>query len=219
MERTIRVTGKGKISVKPDTISLIIDANGVFDDYETAVKKSAEETAELRMAVESAGLAPGDLKTSSFDINTEYESFHDRDGNFRRRFVGYKYQHSCSINFPKDNEQLGRLLYALAKSKVNVEFSIRYIVKDPEPVKNELLNKAVSDSQAKANVLAEAAGVSLGNIVTIDYSWGELKIYSEPVYKTLLDEAPAFGSSYDIDIEAEDIDVQDTVTIIWSIAE
>lgn len=41
MERTIRVTGKGKVSVKPDTIRLIMTVEGTNKDYDKAVKESA----------------------------------------------------------------------------------------------------------------------------------------------------------------------------------
>ena len=39
MDRIIKVTGKGKISVKPDTIKLNIEAEGVYKEYEQAVKR------------------------------------------------------------------------------------------------------------------------------------------------------------------------------------
>ena len=71
MERTIRVTGKGKISVKPDLIQLNINAGEVYQDYSEAVKKSAEETEIVREALNSAGLDPKELKTVSFGIDTE----------------------------------------------------------------------------------------------------------------------------------------------------
>lgn len=219
MNRTIRVTGKGRVSVKPDTICLIIEAEGIYADYETTVKKSAEDTELLKATIEKAGLDANDLKTTRFNIDSEYESYRDENDNYKRRFVGYKYQHNAKISFPNDNKQLGRILYQLANSEVHVEFSVRHTVKDVETVKNQLLGKAVEDSKIKADVLSKAAGVSLGAIISIDYSWGELEIYSEPVYdmKLMAPMADAGAGSYDIDIEADDIDVQDTVTIVWSI--
>lgn len=33
MERTIRVTGKGKLSVKPDMIRLRINIEGMYEEY------------------------------------------------------------------------------------------------------------------------------------------------------------------------------------------
>lgn len=56
----------------------------------------------------------------------------------------------------------------------------------------------------------------------IDYSWGEIDFVTKPMNEMRLMEctecemsAPA---AYDIDIEADDIDVTDTVTVVWKIA-
>ena len=48
MERIIKVTGRGKISVKPDTIQLNINAEGTYKEYVEAVKKSTEDTDWIR---------------------------------------------------------------------------------------------------------------------------------------------------------------------------
>lgn len=219
MDRIIKVTGKGKISVKPNTVRLNIEAEGVYKEYEQAVKKSTEATCILRETIEKAGLKAEDLKTVHFDIDSEYESYRDKNDDYRSRFVGYKYTHSMYIQFSSDNKQLGRILYELAHCNVNVEFSICYTVKDEDTVKNELLGKAVEDSKVKANVLAKAAGVSLGEIKSIDYSWGEINIFSKPLNFGSCDMllAEAEPKVYGIDIEADDIDIQDTVTIVWEI--
>lgn len=214
MERTIRVTGKGKISVKPDTIRLIIEAEGTYKEYTLSVKKSAEHINLLRDTISKAGLDPQNLKTVHFDIDTDYENYRDKNGDYQRKFIGYTYTHNLYIQFPNDNEQLGKVLYQLANNEVNVEFSIKYTVKDVDALKNEMLGKAVEDSKIKAEVLAKAAGVSLGEIKTIDYSWGEIEIYSKPMDGMRL-AAPI--ETYDIDIEADDIDVEDTVSIVWEI--
>ena len=217
MERTIRVTGKGKISVSPDTIKLNISAEGVFKDYAETVSKASEETSLIKEAISNAGLDPKDLKTSHFGVDTEYERYRDKRDDWRRKFVGYKYQHRLNIKFPNDNEILGRVLYQLANCPVSVEFSIEHTVKDVEAVKNELLGKAVEDSKAKAEVLSKAAGVKLDGVLTIDYSWGELEIYSRPMEysgEIMMDSIKCCN----IDIEADDIDVQDTVTVVWRIA-
>ena len=91
---------------------------------------------------------------------------------------------------------------------------------DPEKCKNELLAKAVRDSGEKAAVLADAAGVKLGDIVAIDYSWGEIDFVTRPVNELMMKRseiACAPARAYNIDIEADDIDVSDTVTVVWKI--
>lgn len=41
--KTIRVTGIGSVSVKPDTTSLRITFGGIYKDYEETVRQSAEK--------------------------------------------------------------------------------------------------------------------------------------------------------------------------------
>ena len=144
-------------------------------------------------------------------------SYKEKD-EYKRRFDGYKYTHVLKVEFDSDNKRLGKILYALANCSLNPEFRIGYTVKDPEAVKNELLGKAVQDAVAKAGVLAGAAGLKLGEIQSMDYSWGRVDFEVYPMDKCLAEPMRADGgSSYDLDIEPDDIEVQDTVTVVWEI--
>ena len=135
---------------------------------------------------------------------------------------GYKYNHHMKIEFAADNKRLGQVLYALAHSSLRPEFSIEYTVADVEKCKNELLHKAIEDSIQKAQVLTTAANVKLGEIQAIDYSWGEIDFVTKPLNEMRLMECTECEMSapgaYDIDIEADDINVIDTATVIWEIA-
>ncbi|MSA99317.1 DUF541 domain-containing protein [Finegoldia sp. BIOML-A3] len=214
MERTIRVKGKGKISVKPDTIKIMIKAEGLRWNYDETIEQSTQDTRILRDALKNAGLDPKDLKTTYFSIDSKYESYRDKNDDYKEKFVGYEYEHRTYIKFENDNKILGKVLYELANCDVKVKFEINHTVKDKEKVKNDLLEKAVEDSTTKAKVLAKASGVKLKEILNIDYSWGEIDIYSSPMDDLMVCKA---ASSYDIDIEADEIDVQDTVTVTWAI--
>lgn len=221
MERTIKVTGKGKISVKPDMIRLIITLTNIERTYEGAIIESANKKGSLNSALEKLGFKKEELKTLYFNIGTEYESYQESDKSWKRRLIGYEYTHKMKLEFPSDNEMLGKVLLALAQCPGHPEFTIQYTISDPEAAKNELLAKAIEDSKVKANVLSTAAGVSLKDIVTIDYSWGEIDFVTRPVNELMLRECcaePVREKGIDLDIEADDIDVTDTVTVIWSIA-
>lgn len=222
MERTIRVIGKGKLSVKPDTIRLIMTVEGMSEEYDQAVKESADITNMLKEMFAKLGFEKSALKTLYFNIDTEYESYQAKDKSWKRRFEGYKFAHRMKIEFPADNEVLGKVLYALSHSPIKPEFKIEYTVADVEKSKNELLANAVKDGMEKANVLSEAAGVKLGDIISIDYSWAEIDFVSRPMDRMMLEEccmsAPCEADgAYDIDIEPDDIDVTDNVTIVWNI--
>lgn len=221
--RQIRVTGKGQIKVHPDTTRITITLEGRSLDYGETLKRSSDDTEQLKATLEPFGFGREDLKTLSFDIDTKYESYEEkRQGRteYKRRFVGYEFTHVLKLEFESDNQRLGKILYALAKCQLQPEFHLSYTVKDPEAIKNVLLGKAVQDAMAKAGVLSAAAGLRLGEIQNMDYSWGQVRFECEPMDKCVIAEpCMADGaSSYNMDIEPDDIEVQDTVTVVWDIA-
>ncbi len=221
--RTIRVTGKGQFKVHPDLTVIIMDLEGVYPNYDETLRRSSEDTEKLKDVLAGFGFERTELKTLTFDIDTEYEGYEEWHGSrkeYKRRMTGYKFTHRLKVEFANDNERLGKILYALANCSVRPEIKISYTVKDQEAVKNELLGKAVSDAREKAGVLAKAAGITLRDIQNIDYSWGEIDFRFDPVRKLGLDcieECSKSYDSYSVDIEPDDIDVSDTVTVIWEI--
>lgn len=216
MERIIKVTGKGKLSVRPDTIHLLLNLEDIRESYKDTMEQSTIQVEMLKDCFEKLGFQRTDLKTLSFNVDTEYERHRN---NWKQKFVGYKFVHTLKIEFDADNKRLGQVLYALAHCPIRPEFRINYTIKDTESAKNQLLAKAVADSKEKAKVLADAAGVRLGEIITIDYSWGEINFVSAPMKRGMALERNRCmeAGSYEIDIEPDDIDVTDTVTVVWEI--
>ena len=220
MNRIIRVTGKGSIKVKPDLTRLVMTLTGTEKEYEHTLRRSTEDTDALYKTIEALGFQRSSLKTLSFDIDTKYESYRDKRDNYQQRFVGYEFTHRIKIEFPIDNKLLGKTLYALAHSSVHPEFRISYTVSDPEAAKNELLGKAVTDATEKAKVLTQAANVKLRSIQSIDYSWGEMDLELRMLPKLMTDgyAAPTCAEEeYDININPDDIETSDTVTVVWEI--
>lgn len=217
--REMRVTGRGRVFVKPDRIRLMLTMTDVKKDYDKAIREASEKSEELQKAFKGCGFQPEDLKTVNFSVDAEYTGYSDKNGNWKQRFVGYRFNQTLKIEFPLDNELLGRILYALAKSGVKSEFRIQYTVKDAEACRNELLGNAVRDAKEKANVLAEASGVKLGMIMTVDYSFGTVDIYSEPVnFRAMKAEACCEDSgAYGMNIVADDIQLDDNVTVCFEI--
>ena len=219
--RTIRVTGKGQIKVRPDTTRITLTLTGLFPEYGDALSESSQDTETLRELLAGFGFARTDLKTLSFRVDTEYESYKEKNA-YKQRFAGYRFNHTMKLEFPSDNERLGKVLYALARCPLEPEFRVSYTVGDPEAVKNELLGKAVADSREKAAVLTGAAGVALKDVQSIDYSWGQIDFLVRPMDRVMamsrysMDESMEAGS-YDLDVEPDDIEVSDTVTVVWEI--
>ena len=72
---TIKVTGKGKIAVKPDKIRLYVNKEELCKEYEDTLRRSTEDTELLKDLFEKLGFQRKDLKTVYFNVDTEYESY------------------------------------------------------------------------------------------------------------------------------------------------
>lgn len=217
MERTIHVTGKGLLKIRPDMTRISISLTDVCKEYAETLERSATDSEALRTVLLPLGFAREDLKTLNFNVDAEYESYRDRS-EYKQRFVGYRFRHEMKLEFPSDNALLGKVLYALAHAPVSPEFRIGYSVKDREAAKNRLLAAAVADAKEKAAVLTKAAGVAMQELLTIDYSWGEIEFTSRPVNRMLACKAESPDAAYDLDIEPDDIEVSDTVTLTYRIS-
>lgn len=218
-QRTIRVTGKGTLRLRPDLTRLTLTLQGTDMEYGAVLKKSAEDSETLRGVLEGLGFAREALKTLQFGVDTVYEGYQDEKGNYRNRFAGYQFRHVMKLEFPVDNELLGRTLYALAHCGASPEFGIGYTLSDPETAKQALLAQAVRDARAKAETLAAAAGVALGALQSVDYSWGEPDLEVRPMRKMAANCDAECAASYDMSIEPDDVSVSDTVTVLWAIGD
>ena len=68
MERTIRVTGKGKLAVKPDLIELTLSIKDIKKEYDELLKRSSSATNEVKELLEKIGFERKNIKTKSFGI-------------------------------------------------------------------------------------------------------------------------------------------------------
>lgn len=211
--RIIRVKGVGKASMAPDQITINITLKSSDNAYEKAMKIANTDLENLRESLEREGIEKNSIKTVNFNVDTKYENETTAFDNYKRKFVGYEVNHSLKVEIENNSEKLTNALNGLTKSKSNPEFSIIYNLKDSTKLKDQMLENAISDSKRKAQAIAVSAGVVLGEIAKIDYSWDEVEVFSSPLNLQrnlgLMNEQ--------ISIVPEDLESTDTVEISWKI--
>ena len=217
MNRIITVKGTGNISVKPDLIVITMNLESQQYDYDKTMLKAAESVKALQEAIQSVGFDKKDLKTTSFNIRTHYESYRDKNNDYKTKFNGYICQQGTSLEFAFDTSVMSKVLNSIAKAPIDPQLNIKFSVKDKAAVSEELLVNATENAKQKAEILAKAAGVKLGNLISIDYNWGELHLYSQTSYDVMEDKCISMSESYSPEIEPDDIDVSDTVSFAWEI--
>lgn len=214
--RTITVTGTGRISTAPDIIIINMTVTAQAPDYEETMEKASERLDALHIALKGVGVAKDDIKTVSFNVNTEYQHEHTPDGKYERRFIGYTCTHQLIVEFELNMDRLSNIIAAISGCRCAPEFSVQFGVKDEERVKEELLRSAAANAAEKAGILTAASGVRLGELVSIDYSMNGVSLRSPTNFAMPLMADRAVAKSA-ISITPEDITASEKVTFVWEI--
>lgn len=215
--KTITVKGVGTASTPPDLVVISLNISELAKEYAAAVNGANERIEKLQAAIETVGFEKTDLKTLSFNARTHYESYRDKDGNYKQRFDGYVCDYRLKLSLDFDSKHLAETLSALANSGANAEQSISFTVKNPEKISAELLKNATENAKEKAEVLCAASGVTLGELVSIDYNWNDISIYSKSVYSEMERGIAAAPAAAMPEFEPDDIESCDTATFVWEI--
>lgn len=215
--RTITVKGIGTASAKPDLTVISLNITEKNREYTAAVNGANERIEKLQKAIAAVGFTKEDLKTLSFNARTNYENYRAEDGSYKQKFAGYICDFALKLSMDFDNKRLSETLTAIANSGANAEQSIAFTVKEPEKVSAQLLRSATENAREKAEVLCAASGVTLGELVNIDYSWNDISIHSPSVYSKQLRCMDAAPTAAMPEFVPEDIKSSDTATFIWEI--
>ena len=106
------------------------------------------------------------------------------------------------------------MLSVISTSKAKPKVDISFTLKEDGEIKEEVLRNASNNARKKAEILASTSGVKLGKLISIDYSWKDIELYSDT---KCYDSMPSISKMASIDIEPDDIKAEDSVTFTWEI--
>lgn len=217
MSKTITVKGSGKVSAKPDYVVISMSLSSQDMEYDKAMELAANELNQLKNALQGAGFEEKALKTSNFNVRTDYINIKDADGSYQNKFNGYVVLHSIKLGFDFDTAKLSKALSAVSECLSNPELSIKFTVRDESAVNEEMLRLASQNARRKAEILCDASGVELGALLSVDHNWGESDHVSATNYRMAAECMKMSELSRGVDIEPDDIEISDTVTFVWEI--
>jgi uncharacterized protein YggE len=165
--RTLAVTGTAEVSVKPDICYISF---GVETFHKKSAREAYRNNAELMnalsAAVKAVGIEPKDLQTSSFTVTPQY---HYEDSGHRRVFDGYRVYQSLDANV-RDLEKASAVLDAGMDAGATQVNNVTFAVENPKKYTADARVEAVKAAQAKAQTMADLAGVKLGKPISISES-------------------------------------------------
>lgn len=212
--RTITVTGRGTAEAEPDLVVLRFGVTGRDPSYSASVEELNRRVEALREDLEAAGVARDRLKTMSFGVRPDSRYDRDRDEHV---FLAHEASHRLRLELPFDRDLLNGVLSRVARSASEAIVGVSFDVSDREALRRGAMQAAVADAVEGSRVLAEAAGVALGEMVRIDYSHVEVR--TRGLTYELADPVPAFAASVPApDVRPEALEAQEGVTVVWEIS-
>jgi len=173
----IWVSGTGEVSVTPDIATLSLGIEAQADTVAEAQEQAAVAMEAVMAALADNGVAEKDIQTRYFSIYpvTRWDDYKDE-----QVIIGYRVTNMVTAKI-RDVEQAGMVIDAVAAAggdytRVN---NISFSVDDPTPYYEEARQEAMTDARAKAEQLANLAGIGLGKPTYIS----EGTIYPPVVYR------------------------------------
>lgn len=162
MTETVTVTGTGKATVTPDRYTFTVGVQTVADTVEEAVNRNNANTAAAIAALKRAGATDAQIRTSNFSISPQQ----DYQQGKLPRILGYHVSNNITVTRDKIGDA-GKLLQAAVAAGVNTSSGLQFEVSDPARGRDQGMKAAFEDARAKAALLAQAAGRTLGRALTI----------------------------------------------------
>lgn len=164
----ITVQGEGNVYAAPDQATIVLGVETRNTSASVAAAQNAELMNKTINALLAAGINKSDIQTSTYSLSiptTNDQSAITVTGNTTKppEFVA-----TNQVTVTTNNTQgVGKILDAAIAAGTNSVQSISFQLKDSNPQMDKALTLAIEDAQRKAQVMAKAAGVTLGRVLEI----------------------------------------------------
>ena len=161
--RTISLAATGSIKTAPDKVDISTGVTSQAPSAKDALAKNSAVMSQVIDALKGEGLDPKDTQTTNFSVQPVYE---ERKEGRAPAIIAYQVTNSVRITV-HDTSKLGAILDKVVSLGANDIGSIEFGVSEPEALKDEARKQAVAQATANAKLYAEAAGGTLGKVLTI----------------------------------------------------
>ena len=199
----ISVIGEATVSVPPDQAQI---DGGVTSDAKTAREASDANNAamgKVLLALKGAGIDEKDTQTSRLSLQPQ--SAPNRSG--PSAIAGYRASNRVTIRVP-DVTKVAGVIDTLVGAGANEIGGINFMVSQASKLLDEAREKAVADARRKAEIYAKAAGVTLGEPLSISEEGSPAPVFRGKMAAPMAAGAPVAQGEETLSV---------TVNVSWAI--
>ncbi len=158
-ERTITVTGYGKVEAKNDIAVTTLGYTNMDPDVTKAQTANTTVMNKLMADLENMGIASKDLQTN-YSITPQYSY-----ANNQQELQGYRVDSSVRVKI-RDLTKISQVLSLAGKYGANEIGGLSFTIDDTQSLKDQARLLALADAEAKAATLSKSLGVGLGSVIS-----------------------------------------------------
>jgi uncharacterized protein len=160
--RLIRVSGEGRVTVRPDVAVVHAGVQASGQDLSRIRSETSTRMRRVLAALAQAGIPERDVRTTRHDIQLERAHPDGRPG----EITGYRVTEEVRV-VVRDLARLGAVLERALAAGANTLRDLSFEKDDETDERREALARAVADARGKAEAIAAASGVALGDLLEL----------------------------------------------------
>lgn len=160
--RFVHVSGEARIAVRPDIAVVVAGVEATGKDLAQVTAAVNGQIRKVMAALREAGVAEKDVLTTRHDVQVNRSW---KDGN-PGPITGYTVVDELRVKV-RDVSRLGAVLDRVVAAGANALRGLAFEKEDPSAERRAALAQAVAAARAKAEVIAKAAGVTLGDVLSV----------------------------------------------------
>jgi uncharacterized protein YggE len=203
------MTGSATVQSTPDRAWVNVGVEARAAQTTVARQQVAATMLAIQAKLKSLGIPEAALRTASFNVTQDWEF---QQG--RRNLRGYVVSNQMEVRVD-DIAKVAAVVDESIAAGANVIHGVRWDVKDRQALERQALQRAFADARARAEVIATAAGETLGQVRTVH----EQRVVDMRPMPMMRIEAAAqvVGDTVATNINPGEIDIRATVTVTFQI--
>ena len=202
----ISVTGEANVSVAPDLAQI---DGGVTSDAKTAREASEANNAamgKVLLALKGAGIDEKDYQTSRLSLQPQFAANY-KPSDRASGIVSFRASNRVTVKI-RDVTKVANVIDVLVGAGANEIGGIHFTVTQASKHLDEAREKAIADARRKAAIYAKAAGVTLGEPISISEEGAPVPLYRGKLAAPMAASAPVAQGEETLTL---------TVSVSWAI--
>ncbi|MEH2612354.1 SIMPL domain-containing protein [Bradyrhizobium sp. AZCC 1693] len=202
----ISVTGEASVSVAPDQAQI---DGGVTSDARTAREASDANNAamgKVLLALKGAGIEEKDYQTSRLSLQPQFAT-PSKASERAQGILSFRASNRVTVKI-RDVAKVANVIDVLVGAGANEIGGIHFTVTQASKVLDEAREKAIADARRKAEIYAKAAGVTLGEPISISEEGAPVPVFRGKMAAPMAAGAPVAQGEETLSV---------TVNVSWAI--